>query len=380
MGSTVKNFFAWIGLLCLLAACSPVLASPDSDTPPRAPLPVFTPVIDMVEPEATPVPTFTATAPATGQPPVEIPTSAPTARRTPLVTPMRFIPVPSPTRPAGRETRVPILMYHHVAVPPENADAIRYDLSVPPDRFEGHLAALAALGYHAVKLSDVYDALTKNTLLPSNPIVFTFDDGYDDVYINALPLLLKYNFTGTFYIPTGLLERPGYMTWGQVLELSKAGMEIQSHSVSHPSLKAKPVEFLRKELGDSKHALETMLGKPVLFFCYPSGQYDALTIDMLKELGYVSATTTWGGAWQNEALPYEWPRVRIHGQDQWQQVLSRLQLYLGRSSAMPPLELGTTAPLTRPVTLTTTVPVTMTTPVATRAGGTITGTVATPVK
>ena len=164
-----------------------------------------------------------------------------------------------------------------------------------------------------------------------------------------------------FYIPTGLLERPGYMTWGQVLELSKAGMDIQSHTVSHPSLKNKPVEFLRKVLGDSKHALEMMLGKAVLFFCYPSGQYDALTIDTLKELGYVSATTTWGGAWQNEALPYEWPRVRIHGQDQAPEVLSRLRLYLGRSSAPPPLEISTSVPITRLVT--TTISTTVTAPV-----------------
>ena len=128
------------------------------------------------------------------------------------------------------------------------------------------------------------------------------------------------------------------MTWGQVLELSKAGMDIQSHTVSHPSLRGKPVEFVRKELGDSKHALETMLGKPVLFFCYPSGQYDALTIDTLKELGYLSATTTWGGAWQNEALPYEWPRVRASTrQDQAPEVLSRLRPYLGRSSTRRPL-------------------------------------------
>lgn len=364
----MKNFFAWIGLLCLLAACAPVRAS--SDTPAASPLPVVTAAIDMVETEATLSPPAPA-AIATHVPPVETSRAELSAKRTPVYTPMRFIPFPSPTRPAGRETRVPILMYHHIAVAPEGADAIRYDLSVWPEYFEGHLAALAALGYHSVKLADVYDAVMKGTPLPSNPIVLTFDDGYDDVYDNALPLLQKYNFTGTFYIPTGLLERPGYMTWGQVLELSKAGMDIQSHTVSHPSLKGKPVEFLRKELGDSKHALETMLGHPVLFFCYPSGQYDALTIVTLKELGYVSATTTWGGAWQNEALPYEWPRVRIHGQDKAPEVLSRLRLYLGRSAAPPSLEKSPTAPITKPITatvtttVTATITATLTTPVAT---------------
>ena len=378
----MKKFLAWLGLLCLLAACAPASAS--SDAPAATALPVITAVIDLVEPEAT-LPPSAATATTTRVPLVETPKAEPPAKRTPLFTPSRFIPMPSPTRPAVRETRVPILMYHHIAVAPEGADAIRYDLSVWPEHFEGHLAALAALGYHSVKLADVYDALTKGTPLPSNPIVLTFDDGYDDVYYNALPLLQKYNFIGTFYIPTGLLERPGYLTWGQVLELSKAGMDIQSHTVSHPSLRGKPVEFLRKELGDSKHALETMLGKPVLFFCYPSGQYDALTIDTLKELGYLSATTTWGGAWQNEALPYEWPRVRIHGQDQAPELLSRLRLYLGRSSAPPPLDIGPTVPITgtliTPLATRSSAIVTgtLTTPVATRSSATVTGTVGTPV-
>jgi peptidoglycan/xylan/chitin deacetylase (PgdA/CDA1 family) len=321
----VKKLIALIGLLFLLPACAS--ASAFSDLPGATPTPLISVVIDVVEPEALPTVSPTSTATPFYALPVD-----PRAKRTPFAATTRFIPTPfpSPTRPAVRETRVPILMYHHIAVPPVGADAIRTDLSVWPEHFEGHLAALAALGYHSVKLADVYDAVMKGSPLPTNPIVFTFDDGYDDNFTYALPLLEKYGFIGTFYIPTGLLERPGYMTWGQVLELAKAGMDIESHTVSHPSLKNKPVDFLRRELGDSKHALETMLGHPVLFFCYPSGQYDPLTIEILQETGYLSATTTWGGAWQNEALPYEWPRVRIHGSDQAPTVLSRLKLYLGR--------------------------------------------------
>ena len=221
-------------------------------------------------------------------------------------------------------------MFHHIAIPPENADAIRHDLSVPPQRFEEMMAYFAGKEYHALKIGDVYDALYNNKALPSNPIVFTFDDGYDDVYTNALPILQKYNFVGTFYIATGLLERPGYMTWQQVEALAKAGMDIESHSVTHPSLKAKPLSFLRTEIGESKKALEAHLGAKVNFFCYPSGEYDALTIQVLQEFGYLSATTTWGGVYENSEFPFEWPRVRIHGDDKFTDVAARLNLYYRR--------------------------------------------------
>ncbi|MCA1554792.1 MAG: polysaccharide deacetylase family protein, partial [Chloroflexi bacterium] len=145
-----------------------------------------------------------------------------------------------------------------------------------------------------------------------------------------LPILQKHKFIGSFYIPTGLLERAGYMTWAQIEALDKAGMDIQSHSVTHPSLKAKPLSFLRTEIGDSKKTLEAHLGHPIQFFCYPSGQYDALTIQVLQEFGYLSATTTNGGARENTEFAYEWPRVRVHGDDRVADVVGRMNYFLGR--------------------------------------------------
>ncbi|MEP7200087.1 MAG: polysaccharide deacetylase family protein [Chloroflexota bacterium] len=323
----MKNFFGWLCVLWLLAACAPAAASQES-APASTAGPTSTPELEAADPpvDLTPPPASPLVTPV----PTDKPEFSP--RRIPTTTATRIAPTPfpSPTRPAAHETRVPVLMYHHIAVPPPIRDAIRFDLSVWPENFEQQLAYFETQGFHSVKLEDVYDAVTKNAPLPSKPIVFTFDDGYDDNYANAMPILQKHKFIGTFYIPTGLLERPGYMTWAQVVELSKAGMDVESHSVSHPSLKAKPLEFLRKELGDSKRALEMMLGKPVLFFCYPSGQYDALTIQVLQELGYLSATTTYSGAWQNAAMPYEWPRVRIHGGDTLNQVAGRVRDMVGR--------------------------------------------------
>ncbi|MBI5876765.1 MAG: polysaccharide deacetylase family protein [Chloroflexi bacterium] len=224
-----------------------------------------------------------------------------------------------------RELHVPILMYHYLSTPPENADAIRLDLSVPPEQFEQAVAYFAAQGYQTVKLQALYDAVAKGSPLPPRPIVFTFDDGYADAYVNAMPILKKYNFTGTFYVITGFVGRPGYLTWAQIGEMAKEGMDIQSHSVTHIPLKGKSADVLRRELGDSKRTLERMIGQPVNFICYPSGQYDELTMVIAQEVGYLSATTTHAGVWENDAQPFEWPRIRIHGHDQLGTILKRLK-------------------------------------------------------
>ena len=339
-----RRLILWLIFLLTATACSTVSASSLPLTPRPTPLPAEVIVVPLVTSTPTPtetlVPTRTPT-PTSTLTPTSTWTPTPTATHTPTPIPPTPTPTLSPTPTptpdyyatrvaSGTSIVVPILMFHHIAVPPENADAIRLDLSVPPEHFAEMMAYFAAKDYHSVSIGDVYDALYSNKPLPRNPIVFTFDDGYDDVYTNALPILQKYGFTGTFYIPTGLLERPGYMSWAQVEAMAKAGMDIESHSVTHPSLKAKPLAFLRTEIGDSKKALEAHLGTKVNFFCYPSGEYDALTIQVLQEFGYLSATTTWGGVVENSEFPFEWPRVRVHGDDRAADIAARLNLYIRR--------------------------------------------------
>ena len=314
-----QRFLHLILTLWLFVACAP--------KPTPSIIPAATPAPRLTETQ-TPTPTGTPPAPLTTITPIPTETPERFWRRTPAPTAAttRIPPKPTATRPTGvRELHVPILMYHYIGAPPANADAIRLDLSVYPERFEEQMAYFAKQGYRTVKLQDVYDAVMKGAPLPVKPVVFTFDDGYDNAYTSALPILQKYNFIGTFYIVTGFLGSPGYLTRDQVVGLSKAGMDVQSHSVTHPSLKGKSADFLRQELVESKRTLETMTGQPVNFFCYPAGQYDALTIRILRESGYLSATTTQMGAWQNEALPYEWPRVRVRGSDQLRDLIKRMR-------------------------------------------------------
>jgi peptidoglycan/xylan/chitin deacetylase (PgdA/CDA1 family) len=264
-------------------------------------------------PSPTPTATETATPTAT---PTETPTPTPTFTPTLTPTPTRPL-TPMLTRdPAQRVYRIPILMYHYVSVPPPDADKYRLDLSVTPANFDAQMEYLASEGYHPVRLSDVAEFLRNGKPLPINPIVLTFDDGYLDNHQYALPILKKYKFPATFFIIAQIVDdkKPGYMTWNQIEDLAIEGMEIGSHSMTHPDLKDKPRVFQTSEIAGSKLVIESRIGTPIKSFSFPAGKYDAQTIQLLRAAGYLAAVTTEPqGAKQSADAVFELQRIRVRG-------------------------------------------------------------------
>src|SRR5579862_7828933 len=94
---------------------------------------------------------------------------------------------PTPTQAAY--LRIPVLMYHYVSTPPANADPTLLDLVVLPENFVQQMQYLKTNGFHTVTPDQVYVALTSHGNLPSNPVMLTFDDGYEDAYTHVFPTL-----------------------------------------------------------------------------------------------------------------------------------------------------------------------------------------------
>lgn len=230
-----------------------------------------------------------------------------------------------------RETRVPILMYHYISTPPPDADAIRRDLSVPPEQFEAHLRYLKENGYRSISLHQLLLHLTRGEPLPEKPVILTFDDGYRDNFENAFPLLEKYGFKGTFFLITNFIDegRPVYMTWEQVKKMRKAGHEIGAHSRDHPDLRGRDIDFLVWQILGSKEAIQNGAGITPRFFSYPSGKYDENTIAVLKSANYWGAVTVRQGALQSSDRPFELQRIRIHGNYGVEELDWVLKYYLG---------------------------------------------------
>jgi peptidoglycan/xylan/chitin deacetylase (PgdA/CDA1 family) len=256
-------------------------------------------------------------------PPTHAPTSVPTVASYPSPTPTpvrRLLPSPTPKpepTPDGttRQTIVPILMYHHVAVPPPDTDYIRRDLSVSPANFEAQLRYLIENGHQPITLSDLIVHLQVGQPLPSKPVIITFDDGFKDQYTNAYPLLKRYGFVATFFIITCFVdeERDGYMSWAEIELLHANGMEIGSHSYTHPILSGKSFDYIVWQVLGSKEAIEARTHEVVRLFSYPSGQYDQQVMDVLRSAGYWGAVTVESGSLQSSGHPFELRRIRVRG-------------------------------------------------------------------
>ena len=222
---------------------------------------------------------------------------------------------PVQVRPAvpvatGHGTRRAVLMYHRVGPLPEHNDREAKALTVSTNRFEADLRDLRAAGCHCLTVAQAYELLSRREL-PRNAVVLTFDDGYEDNYTVAWPLLRKYGYVATFDIVYDSLSAPEHMNRAQIRELAAAGNEIGSHTVSHAILTRLDLAHLRMEVTEPKQKLEALLGCRVTTFCYPEGRYDRQVLAAVRRAGYRLALTTDKGDWTTGTAPLEIPRFRM---------------------------------------------------------------------
>lgn len=196
---------------------------------------------------------------------------------------------------ALERSAVPVLMYHEVT------EAARIEqLSRVTQRnyistielFAEHMAALAGAGAHAISLTELRAWQRGEQSLPANAVVITFDDGYEGNVSHALPLLAKHGFTATFFIVTDLVGTTHMMSWSQLADLERAGMHVESHSVSHPLLSTVDRARTRRELADSKRILEDRLGKKIGHFALPFGDSNEFYEEAIQSAGYESGCSS----------------------------------------------------------------------------------------
>lgn len=241
----------------------------------------------MLEPTltASPLPSPTQTATATPTPsPTDTPTAPPlktplptfTFTLTPTLEPQWYIQGPG-------EVIVPILLYHHVAL--LQSENLYY---IAPDAFERQMHLLHEWGYRTISVELLVNAIKEGAELPPKPIILTFDDGSETIYTNALPIMQKYNFTGTAYLVYNYVGTQNYMNPDQIRGLYASGWEIGSHSLTHADLTERS-DRQRDEIVESRRKLQSLLGVPILSFSYPFGAYDEDSVYYAHYAGYIAA-------------------------------------------------------------------------------------------
>jgi peptidoglycan/xylan/chitin deacetylase (PgdA/CDA1 family) len=170
---------------------------------------------------------------------------------------------------------IPILMYHRIPRQDTCATHPYYCTNTAATVFEQQIAFLRRAGYRGVNVMEAFQ-LSQAKASGERLVAITFDDGYQDFYTNAFPILNRYGYSATVFLPTAFIgdtprkfKEMDCLTWSQVRELRKTGIEFGSHTVTHPQLRDVGSEQLRQEIRDSKRHIEDELGEPVETFAYP---------------------------------------------------------------------------------------------------------------
>jgi len=172
--------------------------------------------------------------------------------------------------------------------------------SMKTEEFRQNLQEIKARGFTVIPMSHVVEYYHgKRDQLPEKSLVITIDDGYRSVYLHAYPLLKEYGFPWVFYIYSDFVNSgAGSVTWEQLKEMSKNGMELGSHSKSHPFLPKKGGKnqeqydaWLDAEIVQSRKVIEEKTGVPVQTFAYPYGAFDKYVRAKTIQAGYEGIVT-----------------------------------------------------------------------------------------
>ncbi len=266
--------------------------------------------------------------------------------------------------PVGEQSRtLPVLMYHSISDDTEPAFSPYYKVCTSPARFAEQMRWLAEAGWQGVTLSEglawlkgnnseqlavssqqsavsgrqlvVGDEAPLSTLnsqpstrSPRKPIAITFDDGFRDFHTAAFPALQKHGFTATMYVATGFIgaDRKKFkdrecLTWGEIAELQRTGMEFGSHTVNHPVLVKLGWPEIEAELRESKTDLEQKLQCTIPAFAHPfaypqeNHEYTVRFSRTLQKLGYQSCVTTVIGRVRSSDDPFSLKRLPANSCD-----------------------------------------------------------------
>lgn len=215
---------------------------------------------------------------------------------------------------------IPVLMYHQVAEAPPKGTPFR-SLCVSPATFARQMRMLNLLGYQGLSMENLMPYLRGER--QGRVIGITFDDGYQNNLVHALPVLQCLGFSSTCYVVSQLVGKTNewdrevgipdsaLMSKDELRTWLAAGQGIGTHTRNHTHLRSLDASASRTEIEGCKRDLESWFDRPVRHFCYPYGEYAPEHALMAREAGYETATTTRRGRCQAGQSMYEIDRVPV---------------------------------------------------------------------
>jgi peptidoglycan/xylan/chitin deacetylase (PgdA/CDA1 family) len=186
-----------------------------------------------------------------------------------------------------------VLLYHSIS-----EDTGQFS-TISPDLFRRQLGVLAERGHTFVGFETIRSYFYDGQELPDSIVCLTFDDGYQDNLIHALPVLEEFQCPAVIYMVSDYVKQgrcKKNLPICSKRELQQLAahplITIGGHTETHPKLAKLSDDKAREEIIRNKEQLEDWLGETVTHFAYPYGNYSDRTVQLVKEVGYHTAVTT----------------------------------------------------------------------------------------
>jgi peptidoglycan/xylan/chitin deacetylase (PgdA/CDA1 family) len=224
-------------------------------------------------------------------------------------------------------TSAPALAYHHIEK--------KYGFpatKITAWQFESQMLELKKRDYATLSPDEFIRLNGKGN---NRSVLITFDDSYESVFTNAIPLLKSLDFTATLFIIAGFIGRkstwdvhfrpPAHMTGDEIRKALELGFTLGSHTLNHPDLTYLPPARLKEELSGSKKVLEDAFCQEIRYLAYPFGRYNERVKEAARECGYRAAFTINRPMRQTAFDPYCIPVTGIYGLDTMRNFVSKLE-------------------------------------------------------
>jgi peptidoglycan/xylan/chitin deacetylase (PgdA/CDA1 family) len=232
---------------------------------------------------------------------------------------------------------VPVLAYHSISENLFGKLDPYHQINTSVSIFASQMRWLRQAGYRTIDLPEMMNALETVRDL-SKTVVLTFDDGYQDFYTDAFPVLRQCGFTATVFLASdrirntaACIEGADYLTWSEVRELYSQGISFGSHSVTHADFRSLGPEEIDYELGYSKETIEQEIGAQVESFSYPFAlpeedrDFTRYLADTLENLGYTNGVSSAIGRAKPKDARFFLPRLPVNSWDDVELLRAKLQ-------------------------------------------------------
>jgi len=206
---------------------------------------------------------------------------------------------------------VPILMYHHVGIP-----SGKWRLNTVSEKsFDYQMNFLSRHGFQVISFDDLVTGVKEGHEFARNTVVIQFDDGYEDNYKYAFPVLKKYNMPAMIFLISDKMNAPDFLTWDEIREMERNNISFGAHTRTHVYLPKVDLAKARDEIAGSKKVIEDHLGHRIDYFCYPSGGFTQEDERLVMDAGFKAAVTTNRGKGKYNSDLYALKRVHMNNTD-----------------------------------------------------------------